>query len=183
MDVLNQFVTLAAVVIGAGMSYLATAANERRRQRNEAVTRWEERRVDLYADYAEVAKRIFRQMSVVEKLEPSSDEFREAASRLNTLEEDRSALFERMMLLGDRDTIEAAHKLHHVMWTLQSKLPGAVPYTPDWHETPWIAPLNELHASARAAVLNPRQADLSNAFPVFANKGSVPPDAGEPPSQ
>jgi hypothetical protein len=183
VDVINQFVTLGAVVVGAGLSYLATAANERRRQRNDAAARWEERRVDLYADYAEVAKRILRQTSIVEKLDPSSDEFREASSRLNTLEEDRSALFERMVLLGDRATIEAAHKLNHVMWTLQSKLPGAVPYTPDWHETPWLVALNELHASARAAVLDPRRADLSTDFPAAVSISPVQVEPNESASQ
>ncbi|GGU42215.1 hypothetical protein GCM10007979_46740 [Nocardioides albus] len=52
------------------------------------------------------------------------------------------------------------------MWALQSELPGAFPYTPDWHETPWVASLNDLHACARAAVLHPKRADLSTDFPV-----------------
>ena len=183
MDLINQFVTLGAVVVGAGLSYLATVANERRRRRNDAAARWEERRVDLYADYAEVAKRILRQTSTVAKLDPSSDEFRAAASKLKTWEEDRSALFERMVLLGDRATIEAAHKLNHVMWTLQSKLPGAAPYTPEWREAPWLVALNELHASARAAVLNPKQADLSTDFPVAVSMGPVQVDPGGSASQ
>ena len=165
------------------MSYLAATATERRRHRNEAAARWEQRRVDLYADYAEVAKRILRQTGDVGKLDPSSDEFGAAASRLRTLEEDRSALFERLMLIGDRATIEAAHKLNHVMWTLQSELPGAVPYTREWHETSWVAPLNDLHACARDAVLNPKRADLSTDFPVDVPSTLVQAEPAEPTSQ
>ena len=166
MDLAQQFVTLGAVVVGAAMSYLAATATERRRHRNEAAARWEQRRADLYADYAEVAKRILRQTEDVGQLDPSSDEFGAAASRLRTLEEDRSVLFERLMLIGDRATIEAAHKLNQVMWALQGELPGATEYTPEWHETPWIVALNDLHACARAAVLNPKRADLSIDLPV-----------------
>ncbi|MBC7274902.1 hypothetical protein [Nocardioides sp.] len=183
MELTQQFVTLGAVVVGAAMSYLAATATERRRHRNEAAARWEQRRVDLYADYAEVAKRILRQTEDVGKHDPASDDFGAAASKLRTLEEDRSALFERLMLIGDRATIEAAHKLNHVMWTLQSELPGAVPYTPEWHETPWVVPLNDLHACARAAVLNPKRADLSTDFPVDVSSTLVQFDPGEGTSQ
>ncbi len=180
---MQQFVTLGAVVVGAVMSYLAATATERRRHRNEAAARWEQRRVDLYADYAEVAKRILRHTEDVGKLDPSSDGFGAAASKLRMLEEDRSALFERLMLVGDRATIEAAHKLNHVMWTLQSELPGAVPYTPEWRETPWVVQLNNLHACARAAVLNAKRADLSTDLPVDASSTLIQFDPAESTSQ
>jgi hypothetical protein len=52
----NVLLPLLGVVIGAMASYLAGAAAERRRWRREAQIRWDTKRLDAYAGYANAVK-------------------------------------------------------------------------------------------------------------------------------
>ncbi|MFH8217972.1 hypothetical protein ACH4C2_02115 [Streptomyces sp. NPDC018057] len=54
---LQQLPALIGVVIGALGSYLAVVRSDRARFERERATRWEERRLAVYADYARVLKK------------------------------------------------------------------------------------------------------------------------------
>src|SRR5580704_8203450 len=58
MQLLNQVLVLLGVVIGALASYLTTAATERARWRRALDSRWDDRRVEAYAAYAQAVKEI-----------------------------------------------------------------------------------------------------------------------------
>jgi hypothetical protein len=56
---LGQLPALVGVLVGALASYLVTVATERRRWRRSMDTRWDERRVVAYAEYATAVKAMF----------------------------------------------------------------------------------------------------------------------------
>jgi len=54
--VLSQLLVLAGVIVGALASYLTTAAAERARWKRALDSRWDDRRVEAYASYAQTVK-------------------------------------------------------------------------------------------------------------------------------
>jgi len=56
----TQLLVLAGVVIGALASYLTTTANEKARWKRTLDSRWDDRRVEAYASYAQAVKDIIR---------------------------------------------------------------------------------------------------------------------------
>lgn len=55
---ITQLVTLAGVLIGALTSFLATTVAERTRHRRAMATRWDERKLTTYIEYAACVKEI-----------------------------------------------------------------------------------------------------------------------------
>src|SRR5579862_6933195 len=58
VNMFNQLLVLAGVVTGALASYFTTAANERARWKRTLDSRWDDRRVEAYALYAQAVKDI-----------------------------------------------------------------------------------------------------------------------------
>jgi hypothetical protein len=55
-ELVNQLPALIGVVVGAVMSYSGSALAERSRWRRSLTTRWDEKRLDAYAGYADAVK-------------------------------------------------------------------------------------------------------------------------------
>ncbi|MET8955943.1 hypothetical protein [Streptomyces sp. NPDC004533] len=53
---ISQILTILGVLIGALTSYLSTSAAERARHRRTLATRWDERKLDTYIEYATCVK-------------------------------------------------------------------------------------------------------------------------------
>ena len=52
----TQIITLIGVLVGALTSYLATTFTEHARHKRALETRWDERKLNVYADYASAVK-------------------------------------------------------------------------------------------------------------------------------
>src|SRR6478735_5952068 len=118
MQLINQVPVLLGVIIGALGSYLTTAATERARWRRTLDSRWDDRRVEAYAAYGQAVKEIIR---IVSRLAAgrgiTSTHYPLALTQenLDLLEEAnamRATAWEKVLLLGNPDTVAAARAWH-----------------------------------------------------------------------
>lgn len=128
----NQLLVLAGVIIGALASYLTTAAIERARWKRALDSRWDDRRVDAYASYAEalkdeisIASRITAGPGVASSSRPlsSTDENLEMLASAGLK---RAAAWETVLLLGHPDTVEAARNWHETVSRLEGFARGEI---------------------------------------------------------
>jgi hypothetical protein len=122
--ILNQVLVLAGVITGAVMSYLANMFTEWAKWRRSISARWDEKRLDAYADYANAVKselrvslRIAAGLDVGSRTVPLS--LSEGLPILGEAEGRRTTLFEKLLLLGTNQTIAAAREWHTAVWELQ----------------------------------------------------------------
>ncbi|MFZ3474790.1 hypothetical protein ACODT3_02105 [Streptomyces sp. 4.24] len=161
MALLDQLPTLVGVVIGAGTSYLLTAAGERTRWRRQQAARWDERRLVAYADYARAVKevcmlslRLAASRGLVDSPSPLANDAA-ALAEIAAAEDRRGHLLEDLRLLTDTDTITATRALNHALWQLSWMAHGTLPATREtWSEAfrEYRAARDEYHRCARASV-------------------------------
>ena len=138
---LSQLLVLAGVVIGALASYLTTATTERARWKRDLDSRWDDRRAEAYASYAQSVKDI---ISISDRLAagqgvtpnhrplPVTDENLEV---LAVAGEKRALAWETVLLLGDTDTVRAARNWHEAVWRLERFARGEMAGEPgDWQK-------------------------------------------------
>jgi hypothetical protein len=128
----SQLLVLAGVIIGALASYLTTAATERARWRRALDSRWDDRRVDAYAAYAQALKdeinissRIFADRGIPANPQSLST----AEENLELLElagMKRATAWETVLLLGHPDTVGAARKWQETVWRLNGFARGKI---------------------------------------------------------
>jgi hypothetical protein len=116
LDVIEQLVTIAAVLLGALATYWTNAATEQMRNRHELLTRWDDKKLSAYEGYVDtvrsgifIAVQLYEHRAGIrasEQAEPEMVLEMSAAARL------RGQAFERIMLLGGDDAVEAAHVLN-----------------------------------------------------------------------
>lgn len=122
---LSQLLVLAGVVIGALASYLTTAATERARWRRALDSRWDDRRVEAYASYAQAVKEIISVSSRIvaglgiavnpQPLTPTEENLELLASAGAK----RALAWEAVLLLGHPETVMAARSWHEAVWRLE----------------------------------------------------------------
>jgi hypothetical protein len=129
---LSQLLVLAGVIIGALASYLTTAATERARWKRALDSRWDERRVDAYASYAQAVKdeigissRITAGRGVAVNPRPLSPSEKNL-ELLAAAGVKRAAAWEAVLLLGHANTVRAARKWHETVWRLEGFARGAI---------------------------------------------------------
>jgi hypothetical protein len=118
----NVVLPLLGVLVGAMASYIAGAAAERRRWRRETQIRWDTKRLDAYAGYANavktfilIANRVSAARGIGTAAQPVAIE--EGLEQL--AEAERGSAWEHVLLLGDPDTIAAARRWHKGAWHLE----------------------------------------------------------------
>ncbi|GAA3390369.1 hypothetical protein GCM10017752_18720 [Streptomyces roseoviridis] len=114
--VISQIVTLVGVLAGALTSFLVTSAAERTRHRRTMATRWDERKLATYIEYAECVKEISSTAKRARQAAEGSDERADYLTRMETAELRRSVLFETLVLLALPAAIEAAHAVNLALW-------------------------------------------------------------------
>jgi hypothetical protein len=126
----QQILTLVGVLIGAAASFCASTAAERLRARREKQARWDLKRMETYAayglsvkTYVQLAKRICASQGLTARVVPLPLD--EGLERLADAEQDRSTVWEQVLLLGDPSTINAARKWHESAWRLELLARGA----------------------------------------------------------
>ncbi|KOG46773.1 hypothetical protein ADK75_25885 [Streptomyces virginiae] len=125
MSFASQVLPLVGVATGAVLSLAVSAVNERTRWRRQQFVRWDERRLNAYAEFAHAVKELSNQYKGLAiarglttgpiPLEPTDAVLDELAAA----EAHRSALAEALWLLGDVDSNTAAVKLNHALWHLE----------------------------------------------------------------
>ncbi|MFI6528788.1 hypothetical protein [Streptomyces uncialis] len=152
----GQWITIAAVLLGALTTHLTTFLMERQRKKHELVTRWDSKKLDAYEGYVDnVRTCIFLAVHLYECKEGLRERDKSDQEILADMSEAgrmRGRAFERIMLLGGDDVVEAAHELNAVAlqvdWQANGKIDGTLE---DWRERNRAAfrAVNNFHESAR----------------------------------
>lgn len=120
----QQILTLAAVLLGASASFAVTSLTERSRWRRSQSARWDDKRLMAYSEYANAVKVIVRlcyRIAVAKGLVAPGQPI-EIESGLNALanaENERAVKWETVLLLGEPGTISAARTWHEGAWKLE----------------------------------------------------------------
>ncbi|CAM5706899.1 hypothetical protein [Streptomyces fumanus] len=153
----EQLITIAAVLLGALSTHVTNHLMERSRNRHQKLTRWDDRKIDTYAEYVDAAKmRIALAARLYEAREGRRDDHRpEQDLREDLAEGGRrwGSAFERVMLLGGDDVIEAGHELNTVLaeidWQATGALSGSLAEWRERHRAAFRL-INDFHEAARA---------------------------------
>jgi hypothetical protein len=120
----EQVPALAGVLVGAVGSYVATSLTERSRWRRAKAERWDQRRLDTYASYANtlkhqinLAQRIGAARGFQHAVDPLPPD--EGIPQLAEAEARRAAEWESVLLIGDAETIAAARTWHEAVWNVE----------------------------------------------------------------
>jgi hypothetical protein len=142
---LNELLVLAGVIVGALASYLTTAATESARWRRTLDSRWDDRRVEAYASYAQAVKEVTRLVASFaagrgialrfDPLSPTQDNLDKLASASSK----RATAWESVLLLGHRDAVISARKWHESVWHLDWVARLQENATPEDYETARVA--------------------------------------------
>lgn len=156
MDIAGQLVTIAAVLLGGLTTHFTNHRMERQRTRYTMLTRWDERKLDAYAEYIDRVRtciyasvllyEVRKGMRSIERSE------RELTSELVDAEGRRGRAFERVMLLAEDGVVDAAHRLnaaaHAIDWRARGTTDGTLEEWRQLHKTAFQA-INRFHEAAR----------------------------------
>ncbi|MFF4813274.1 hypothetical protein ACFY2K_01680 [Kitasatospora sp. NPDC001309] len=113
---ITQIVTLVGVLLGALTSFVATGWAERVKHRRLMASRWDERKLDTYVQYATCVKEIAAVAKRAVDAEAGSTERAEFLATMERAEIQRSALFETLVLLASPAAVEAAKAVNVALW-------------------------------------------------------------------
>ncbi len=152
----EQLVTIAAVLLGAVTTHLANHRMEKQRHRQALQTRWDAKKLDAYAHYIDhmrscifLAVQLYHHREGILPSDKPEPELRAEMSEAGRL---RGRAFERIMLLGGDDVVEAAHELNALALKIDWQATGETTGTlDDWRERhrATFRAINEFHEAAR----------------------------------
>jgi hypothetical protein len=173
VQLLSQVLVLVGVIIGALGSYLATAVTERARWKRALDSRWDDRRIEAYAMYAQSVKQMIyiagriaagRGLgSDAEPLEPTQENL----DLLASAEAERARQWETVLLVGHPQTVAAGRNWHEHAWRLE------------WYARARITGSKSDWQTARAAVDAARHAFYESARSDLSVSGGSLPDNEE----
>jgi hypothetical protein len=121
---LEQVPTLMGVILGALATIGATTINDRLRWRRTQSVRWDERRLEAYAEYARAIKAVQVAASrlVADRIPGASTGPVDRDAGLHLLADAgaaRTKAWEAVLLLGDATTVAAARDWREAIWQLE----------------------------------------------------------------
>jgi hypothetical protein len=116
--VVTQIITLVGVLVGAAASYFATTSIERARYRRSIETRWDERKLNTYVDYASAVKATNIAATKVFMVRDEPKALAESIAQMEKAEANRSTLFEALILLAAPAAVEAANVVNQKLWQI-----------------------------------------------------------------
>ncbi|MGW7349914.1 hypothetical protein [Streptomyces sp. NPDC054784] len=152
----SQIITLIGVLLGAITSFLATTFVERARFRQALVTRWDERKLSMYIEYASCVKDAVRTAKQALEAHDRGRDNAESLANMEAAESRRSVSFEGLVLLADEATAEAAKQVNERLWRLLRCAREPADFSAsDRRERGQaiIDALNQLHEAARSDLL------------------------------
>jgi len=152
----EQLLTIAAVLLGSLTSYLTSYWTDRQRIRREMLTRWDDKKLDAYDTYVDrVRAVVYLAVELYEHREGirlSDEPEQQLRVQLSEAVHLRGRAFERIMLLGGDEVVEAAHALNAASLALDWQATGKTPGTlDDWRarNRDVFRSINAFHESAR----------------------------------
>ncbi|MFD4477242.1 hypothetical protein ACFWPU_14170 [Streptomyces sp. NPDC058471] len=152
----EQLVTVAAVLLGALSTHVTNYLMERSRNRHQLLTRWDDKKVEAYGDYVDAAKaRIAMAVRLYEQRRGMQDHRRTEHELRDDLAEAGRAwgsAFERVMLMGGDEAVEAGHDLNALVAQIDWQATGRTEGTLDeWRHRNREAfrAINTFHDAAR----------------------------------
>ena len=121
---MSQLFTLLGVFLGAAATFSATTFTERTRWRRAQESRWDDRRLQSYIEYANAVKKVVSVASrvlVARGVSAAGGQPLDATTGLPLLaeaEDDRSLKWENVLLLGSNTVIEAGRAWHQIAWRI-----------------------------------------------------------------
>jgi hypothetical protein len=161
MQLSNQVAVLLGVIVGALGSYLTTAATERARWKRALDSRWDDRRVEAYALYAQSVKRMIKvavRIAAGRSLGGDDEPLAPTKKNLELLadaEAERSRQWENVLLLGHPQTVAAGRRWHERAWRLEAYARGLLTGSND----EWQAAITSVD-DARQAFYESARTDL-----------------------
>jgi hypothetical protein len=119
-----QLPALIGVLVGALATYAATAATERARWRRAQSVRWDEKRVNAYAEYAHALKQVISvalRLAALRDAHPEGDRVpsEDELAALDEAEVQRTIKWEAVLLLGSDDVVIAGRRWHQGAFNLE----------------------------------------------------------------
>ncbi len=114
-------------------------------------TRWDERKLDTYVEYAAVVKEVHRAAKAAFAARANLDDLPALLAEMNEAENRRSVLFERLVLLAEPAAITAANAVNAKLWAGLHLARAQQGSDSDWDPVGQglIEALSELHRQAR----------------------------------
>ncbi|WP_190210912.1 hypothetical protein [Kitasatospora indigofera] len=157
MDTITQVVTIAAVLLGAVTTYVTNHLMERSRQRATLRVRWDEKKLDAYAEYVGCVRGTIH-VSVLlyevrEDLRSMPRGEHDLTMDLTQASGAQALAFERVMLLAGDAVVDAAHKVQEataaIGWQARGVVDGSLEEWRRLHSTAFRC-INTFHQLARA---------------------------------
>lgn len=124
VSIAGPLIALTGVVVGAVLSYVFALLGESRRERWALSREWRERRLHTYGAYVTdvkrmrtIAERIAADVGIDDQAPPLSRS--EGLDQLAEANMARGASFEALVLMANRDLVEAARALNRAVWRLE----------------------------------------------------------------
>jgi hypothetical protein len=119
-----QVFTLVGVVLGAASSFITTTLLERGKYRREKAVRWDAPSLQAFSDYLKAVAGMARMAGQAAGHRGSdgnaaSRDLTEALRLMEEREDDRAIAFERVRLVADKATIDAACRLNNAAWEME----------------------------------------------------------------
>jgi hypothetical protein len=153
----GQGLTLAGVILGVAGSFIAATLLERGKHRRDKAIRWDVASLQAFSDYlkavvgmARMAGQAARQLGW--DTNAASRDLDKALCKMEEREDDRAIAFERVRLVADKATIEAAHRLNEAVWELEWLVSGREDGSADaWRAAVqrYLRGLDNFHAATR----------------------------------
>jgi hypothetical protein len=168
--VLQQLPALIGVIIGAGGSFVVTTTTQRAGFRRELAARWDERRMNAYAEYARAQKmsitltmRVASSFGADPYPHPLTAE--DGAAALGAATEAREPAWESLLLIGTPEVIEVAQRWNQAVWNMEQFIQAKGQNPERWREL-WQASdslRGEFYAAARRDLGVPHAARRASA--------------------
>ncbi|MFG2867233.1 hypothetical protein [Streptomyces sp. NPDC048338] len=151
---------LAGVCVGGLISFLTSTRAESARRRNDQEARWTELRLSAYETYGQAVGRLATAACSLAATTglmrgPQPVEPAEGARHIAEADRDVALAYERVHLVGDAPTAQAARRLRIQAWELSDCAQGLVPATAE----SWEASYDRFRV-ARARFQDSARADL-----------------------
>lgn len=157
-QIIASLLTLATVVVTSVLTYVATRGADSARWKREQKSRWDARKLEALADYADAVKLVLTRswdicgsMGLGTSVSPTSREV--GGPWLRDAESARGSKFEVVQLLANPQTIEAARAWHTAVWAVSDIAMGKTTATQHDLDVLWaecFAARDAFHSAARA---------------------------------
>ncbi|GIJ79195.1 hypothetical protein SAMN05443287_102533 [Micromonospora phaseoli] len=115
-NLVGQLPALLGVLVGAVGTILATSLTDRSRWRRSQTVRWDERRLDAYAEFARALKEV---QTIASRLIGGHLDRDEELTALAEADFRHTLAWESVLLLGDGPTVTAARAWRDAVWEIE----------------------------------------------------------------